>query len=208
MKRTSLFGILILAAPPLAAQHTAPATPPACGPAAAAPGAPGAPGQCPMMQEGGCPMMQGGHQGHGHGAMQGGAGGTADVVAEPALAPVWEAMTFCPSRLLDQKEVLELTAQQEAKLEDLLESAQRAIEAVQSEARKGSDALARALRQTKPDVKEVERRFGVLHAALGNAHLIRLRTSIQARAVLTGEQREKVIGQLAVAGGCGHPGGQ
>lgn len=186
MRGIHLVGLLALAALPLAAQQ-----PPA----------------------GGCPMMQGEHQGHGQ--MQGGAcpmrhgmGGVVQGAAEPALAPVWEAMTFCPSRLLDQKDDLELTAQQEAKLEELLESAQRAVEAAQADAQKESDGLARVLRVSRPDVKEVERRFGLLHAALGNAHLIRLRMSIQARAVLTDEQREKVIAQFAAAGGCGHPSGQ
>jgi Spy/CpxP family protein refolding chaperone len=136
-----------------------------------------------------------------HGAMpiQGGA---AQGWTEPALAPIHEALEFCPSRILDQKDALELTAQQEVKLEQLLASAQQAIEAAQAEADRESAALTGALRLGKPDLKDVERRFQALHAALGTAHLVRLRTSVQARAVLTDEQRERLLGPFAMAGGC------
>lgn len=208
MTRANLIGMLLLAAAPLAAQQPPVQQAPVCGaPAAAAP-APHdmtPPGGCPMMQHGSCLMMQDGRHSPGHGAM-GNAQGEGWV--EPALAPINDALTFCPSRMLDQKDALELTPQQEVRLEALLASAQRAIEVAQSEAEQQSEALSVALRLGKPDVREVERRFRALHAALGSAHQVRLRTSIQARAVLTDEQREKVVGQFAAAGGCGHTRGQ
>jgi Spy/CpxP family protein refolding chaperone len=148
-------------------------------------------------------MMQSGQHGPGQGAMPMPGGADAGAWSEPALAPIHDALTFCPSRILGQKDVLELTPQQEVKLEQMLEPAQTAIEAAQAEAQKESDALAAAIRLGKPDIRDVERHFQALHAALGRAHLVRLRTSIQARAVLTDEQREKMIGPFASAGGCG-----
>ncbi|HEX9705874.1 MAG TPA: hypothetical protein VGA20_11555, partial [Gemmatimonadales bacterium] len=205
MKRIPMIAALVLSAGPLAAQQAVPTQTSSCGVPGVSATAPERPmGQCSMMQQGACPMMRGsGQLGPGHGAMPMRGGSDGDAWSEPALAPIHDALTFCPSRILGQKDVLELTGQQEVRLTDLLESAQRAIEAAQAEAQTQSEALSQALRLGKPDIKDVERTFQALHRALGAAHMVRLRTSIQARAVLTDEQREQLVGQFATAGGCG-----
>lgn len=176
MRHNGLLVALLLAALPLAAQQRAHHD------------------SCPMMHGGMSGMMQGG-RGQGMDPMQGSGPG------DSLMAPVREALTFYPGRLLDQKETLELTAQQESRLTQLFNTAQREALGARVDARVESEALAKALDAKRTDLKEIERRFQALHAALGVEHLVRLRASVQAQAILTDEQREKAAGILAARGG-------
>lgn len=128
------------------------------------------------------PMGQmGGMQGGMMGGMQMGGG---------LPGPLRSFGVYAPAKVLEMKEMLELTADQEAKLTALVESAKKAGEEAHAPAMAAMQSLRAEMAKPSPD-KEAMRQFLVAHAtAEGNMQWIQVDAAMQAKALLTEAQRK------------------
>lgn len=104
------------------------------------------------------------------------------------------AMVFAPANLLEHKDKLSLTPQQVTRLEALRDSAKTTHDRAAGTARTAGDSLSAALAVAAPDTALARRLFRAHHDAMGEAHWTMLRAGVQAKAVLTATQRERVAG--------------
>jgi hypothetical protein len=104
------------------------------------------------------------------------------------------AMVFAPAYLLEHKDKLALTPQQVTRLEALRDSTKAMHDRAAATARTAGDSLGAALAVTTPDTALARRLFRAHHDAMGEAHWTMLRAGVQAKAVLTATQRERVAG--------------
>lgn len=169
MKAFMMIGALVIVAAPLAAQR--PLRPPRDTTAARRMPPAAEPAQPPGMQ------------------MMGGMGQMHEM-----MGPMARVMVFQPAHLLERKDVLGLTAQQEQRLTALRDAAQAAHDQAAAEARRHHDALAQAFGDGSPDTAAARQHFQAAHQAMGSAHWAMLRAAIQARAVLTETQRARADG--------------
>lgn len=104
------------------------------------------------------------------------------------------AMVFAPAYLLEHKDKLALTPQQVTRLEALRDSTKATHDRAAATARTAGDSLSGALAVATPDTALTRRLFRAHHDAMGEAHWTMLRAGVQAKAVLTATQRERVAG--------------
>lgn len=108
--------------------------------------------------------------------------------------PMHGLMVFAPQHLLEHRATLELSAQQVTRLEALRDAVKPAHDKAASAARTAGDSLQTALGAANPDTALARRLFQAHHSAMGEAHWSMLKVAVQAKAVLTDAQRERVEG--------------
>ncbi|MSR06120.1 MAG: hypothetical protein EXR93_03480 [Gemmatimonadetes bacterium] len=101
---------------------------------------------------------------------------------------------FNPSLLLERRDVLNLTPDQVTRLSGLENDLKAAREKAQTDAKPHREELQKLLQQTAPDVAQVRTHAQALMQVEQGAQLNTLVTSVQAKAVLTPEQRGRVQG--------------
>lgn len=101
---------------------------------------------------------------------------------------------FDPSHLLDRRDVLNLTADQVTRLSGLENDLKAAREKAQVDAKPHREELQKLFQQSAPDVAQVRTHAQALMQAEQGAQLSTLATAVQAKAVLTPEQRGRVQG--------------
>jgi hypothetical protein len=106
------------------------------------------------------------------------------------MTPMMGVMAYAPDHLLDRKESLKLTAQQVTRLTSLQDGAKKAHEQCAADAKPHMDAIAQSLRAG--DTVALKQHFDAAHAAMGKGHWAMFGIAMQARAVLTDEQRAQV----------------
>lgn len=183
MRQTIIVAAAALLALPLAAQQRDSVKPPC--PAGQTCPAPGPHGQMGHAMGAGMGMAQS------QGMMGGGMG---QMMMDEMMGPMMRGMAFAPGNLLDHKDQLGLTAQQVTRLTQIRDAAKTAHDAAHHEAMSHMEELGKALAATAPDSAAVRAHFMGHHDAMGRAHMVMLRASIQAKAVLTPEQRGRVDG--------------
>ena len=120
--------------------------------------------------------------------------GNMHEMMQEMMAPMMRGMAFAPDHLLARKEVLGLTAQQVARLTAIRDATKAAHDAAQADAKTHLDALAVAMQAATADTAAVKVHFQTAHTACGKAHLAMITAAVQAKAVLTDEQRGRVNG--------------
>jgi len=127
----------------------------------------------------------------------------ADMPAPPMggrLAPGGARVTgfavgmFNPSHLLERRETLDLTPEQVTRLSTLETELRAAQEKTANDAKPQREELEKLLEQSAPDVTQVRTRAQALMQAEQAMRLATLTTAVQAKAVLTAEQRGRVQG--------------
>lgn len=146
-----------------------------------------------------------------HGSMMGGSAGT----MRGGMMGMMQSMHPQPHRLLAAADALDLTEDQQARLRTLNEESaaehQRHMQAAMAIHREA----AQALHGESPDLDAYEEALQEASDHMIQAHLAMTRTALQARDVLTAEQREKLHDSMSMmhqmrsggmAGGAGHGG--
>lgn len=108
------------------------------------------------------------------------------------MAPMMGVMAYAPDHLLDRKESLKLTAQQVTRLTALQDGSKKAHEQCAADAKPHLDAIAQGLRTGASDTVVLKQHFDAAHAAMGKGHWTMFGIAVQARALLTEEQRAQV----------------
>jgi len=108
------------------------------------------------------------------------------------MAPMMSAMAYAPDHLLDRKEALKLTAQQITRLTSLQDGARKAHEQCASDVKPHLEAIGQAMRVPAVDTVALKQHFDAAHVAMGKGHWAMFGFAMQARAVLTEEQRTQV----------------
>jgi len=108
--------------------------------------------------------------------------------------PGFAVMMFDPSRLLERRELLGLTADQVTKLSGLENDLKTARDKAQTDAKPHREELEKLLQGSAPDVAQVRTHAQALMQAEQGAQLATLATSVQAKGILTPEQRGRVQG--------------
>lgn len=111
---------------------------------------------------------------------------------------------FDPARLLARKATLGLSAGQMSQLTALAAGARSGRASARQQMQSERAAIAAGLRAESPDTTQLKRHFAALHAATGTARWSRISVALQARAVLTAAQRDKVRGWAALRRGRWH----
>lgn len=101
---------------------------------------------------------------------------------------------YHPSHLLERRDVLSLTPDQVTRLSTLENELKAAHEKAAAELKPQREELAKLLQQSAPDVAQVRTRAQAVMQAEQAVRLTTLTTSLQAKAVLTPEQRGRVQG--------------
>jgi uncharacterized membrane protein len=110
------------------------------------------------------------------------------------LGPMMRPMAFAPDHLLMKKDALGLSAQQVTQLTALRDAAKAGQEAAAANAKQRMEALGQAIQSATTDTAALRRQFQAAHDAMGTVHWTMLRTAVQAKALLTDEQRGRVHG--------------
>lgn len=108
------------------------------------------------------------------------------------MAPMMGVMAYAPDHLLDRKESLKLTAQQVTRLTALQDGSKKAHEQCAADAKPHVDAIAQGLRAGTSDTGALKQHFDAAHTAMGKGHWTMFGIALQARALLTEEQRAQV----------------
>ncbi len=111
---------------------------------------------------------------------------------EDMMAPMMGAMAFQPDQILSKKDSLNLTAAQVSRLTSLQDAAKKAHEDCAAAAKPHLDAIAQRLGATAPDTAALKEHFDAAHAAMGKGHWSMFAIAMQARAVLSDDQRSRV----------------
>jgi Spy/CpxP family protein refolding chaperone len=101
---------------------------------------------------------------------------------------------YAPDRLVNRRDVLQLTPDQVSRLDALAQDAKQAREKAQADAKPHWDQLADLWKQPSPDVAQIKSHAQAAMQAMEAAHLAQLTAAAQAKAVLTPEQRGRVAG--------------
>ena len=107
------------------------------------------------------------------------------------MAPMMGVMAYAPDHLLDRKESLKLTAQQITRLTSLQDGAKKAHEQCAADAKPHMDAIAQGV-SAGADTVALKQHFDAAHAAMGKGHWTMFGIAMQARGVLTEQQRAQV----------------
>lgn len=149
-------------------------------------------------------------QGPARGQQPGMMGGMGAMDGMGMMGPMAEFASFQPGRILEHRAHLELTDEQVAALTDLRERTDKAAEDAHAPAHAAMEGLEQELAAETPDLERVRQLFVAHQTAMGNVHLTRLEAALQARALLTPEQRGMIKG-MGMHGGTGmqhgHQGG-
>ena len=121
---------------------------------------------------------------------QGMGGGTHQGMGMMMPGPVRKYLAFAPEKILGMKEMLELSADQEAKLTALQEASKKESEAAHAPAHAAMQSLQKELAAASPDMAAVKGFFMAHNAAMGNTQWVEISTALQARALLTEGQRK------------------
>ena len=105
-----------------------------------------------------------------------------------------EVGMFQPSRLIDRRQMLDLTPDQVSRLEALAQEAQQARARGDSVARGQAEQLRELWKAPAPDVAQIRSRAQAAMQARQTAALASLEAAAKAKAVLTAEQRGRVAG--------------
>lgn len=108
--------------------------------------------------------------------------------------PGFAVVMFDPTRLLERRDLLVLTADQVTRLSGLETELRAAREKSQNDAKPHREELQKLLQQSAPDAAQVRTHAQALMQAEQGAQLSTLTTAVQAKAVLTAEQRGRVQG--------------
>jgi hypothetical protein len=111
---------------------------------------------------------------------------------EEMMAPMMGVMAFRPDQLLARKDSLNLTPQQVARLTGLQDAAQHAHERCAADAKPHVDAITQGLRAAATDTAALQQHFQGAHEAMRKAHGTMFTIAVQARALLTTDQRARV----------------
>jgi Spy/CpxP family protein refolding chaperone len=103
-------------------------------------------------------------------------------------------MAFSPTALLEHREALSLTADQVTKLSTLETDLKTARDKARTDSKPHRDELQKLLEQSAPDVTQVRAHAQALMQAEQTGRLNAITTSVQAKAVLSPEQRGRVQG--------------
>jgi Spy/CpxP family protein refolding chaperone len=101
---------------------------------------------------------------------------------------------YAPERLVDRRDVLDLTPEQVARLEPLAQEARAAREQADTTARTHEQQLRSLWEADAPDVRAIETHLQAAHAARLGGQLAAARAAARAKAILTPEQRGRVAG--------------
>jgi Spy/CpxP family protein refolding chaperone len=101
-------------------------------------------------------------------------------------------MQFAPERLLEHSEHLGLTTDQTTRLTALRDAAAKAAEQAHEPAMAAHQKLDQAFKETPQDTVAIRQYFMAHQTAMSNTHWIRANAALQARAILTPEQRMKI----------------
>ena len=149
------------------------------------------------------------HQGQGPArgqqqGMMGGMGTMNGMGMMGMMGPMVDFASFAPGQILEHREHLELTDEQVTALTALRESSDRAVGDAHAPAHAAMQNLQQELEAEAPDLERVRQLFTAHQTAMGNVQLIRLEAAIEARALLTPEQRGMIKG-MGMHGGSGMP---
>lgn len=108
------------------------------------------------------------------------------------MAPMMRAMAYTPEHLLDQKDALHLTADQVARLTSLAGASKTAHDAAARQAQMHLGEMDEVLRTAAPDTAAAKMHFDAAHRYMGEAMWAMVRSSAQARGLLTDAQRSQV----------------
>ncbi len=168
MRTIALSLVAVLAgSAPVVAQHAHPPAPQQR-PVAPPPPAPAAP----------CPSGMGGM--------------TMMAAMDSTMAVMPRALPYAPSRLLGHRADLRLSVEQEARLVQLVRAAEAAADSTTAAAHEHRRQLADVLAAPTPDAAAADAHFEAAHAATGAGHRAQLRAALEARALLTDDQRGQV----------------
>jgi Spy/CpxP family protein refolding chaperone len=163
------------------------------------------------------------HQGHGPGReqpqgmmgsmgamggmrMMGGTGAMDGMQMMGMMGPMAEFASFAPGQILAHREQLELSDEQATALAALQEKTDMAAEDAHAPAHAAMEGLRQELEAETPNTERVRQLFTAHQTAMGNVQLIRLEAAIEARTLLTPEQRGMIKG-MGMHGGPGMPHG-
>ena len=102
------------------------------------------------------------------------------------------AMAFKPDQILAHRDSLNLTAAQISRLTSLQDAAKKAHEDCGAAAKPHMAAITEGLSATAPDTAALRQHIDAAHAAMGKGHWATLATAMQARALLSEDQRSRV----------------
>ncbi|MFQ5811032.1 MAG: Spy/CpxP family protein refolding chaperone [Armatimonadota bacterium] len=110
--------------------------------------------------------------------------------------PMSRVAAFAPPRLLEHGEQLGLTPEQRSTLESLAQELKEVHEKAETDAKTQREQLLAAWNVDEPDARSVQRYAQEMMQAQQGAHLAMLGAAAQAKALLTPEQRGRVLGWL------------
>lgn len=108
--------------------------------------------------------------------------------------PGFAVAMFNPSHLLERREILGLTADQVTRISALENELKAAREKAETDAKPHREELEKALKSSSPDAAQVRTHAQAMMTAQQGAQLATLTTAVQAKAILTAEQRGRVQG--------------
>jgi len=117
---------------------------------------------------------------------------TCRLLAEPASARTLPSLMPAPEFAIEHADEIHLTPAQREKLEGGVRDLEAAAQKFSEQARRESDALAQLLAKDAPDEAAVAAQFEKLLAAEDTVKRIRMKMSLQTRAVLTPEQQAEL----------------
>ena len=112
-----------------------------------------------------------------------------DMMGGGLLSPI---LQFAPARLLSHAEHLGLTADQVARLTALRDATATAVEQAHAPAMAAHMKLDQAFKEAPQDTVPIRQYFMAHQTAMSNTQWIRANAALQARAILTPEQRMKI----------------
>jgi Spy/CpxP family protein refolding chaperone len=135
-------------------------------------------------------------QGQGQGQARGGGMG-----AMMMMGPLADFLPFAPASLLEHADRLALSPDQIERLTALEKSAEQRLEHAHAPAQAAMQGVDRELEAEIPDTASVRQLLAAHMTAMGNMQWVRLQAALEARAILTPEQRTLVEETTAEAPG-------
>ena len=149
------------------------------------------------------------HRGEGpaheqHGGMMGSGHAMDDMGVIGLMGAQADLALLAPGRILEVRDRLGLSDEQVSALSTLQERTANAADDAHSPAHAAMQNLLQELEAETPDLERVRQRFTPHQTAMGNVQLIRLEAAVEARGLLTPEQRG-MVGEMGRHGGNGVP---
>ncbi len=139
-----------------------------------------------LVAAGGLSAQTRGQQGQGHGRQ-----GSMDGMM--MMGPLAEFRPFAPANLLEQVDRLGLSSDQVEHLTALADSAAQDLEYAHAPAHAAMQGLERELAVDAPDTASVRQLLAAHVTAMGNMQWVQLEAALEARGLLTAEQRTMVV---------------